>query len=176
VLDYLELTDYMAILHNFECSDGHITEKMVDSNEGRKRCAYEGCRRFALRVFLPKHRNAQPFEPTYYHIDGEGNVRCIMDKNAPMPPGYELRRVETLADYRKLAKYMNAKDRSKMERSIENEERYFEEERKARRSDFMQDVQRMSPLGRDYAMWAIEQNNRKGRRSSDPGFHIEAYE
>lgn len=66
----------MAVLHDFECSKGHIFEAMVEPQNKTLRCRFKGCRSLAERVFLPPHvsRMARGFEPSLIYRNAKGEL------------------------------------------------------------------------------------------------------
>lgn len=163
----------MSVLHDFRCEQGHIFDKMVPWDHDDSICPACGAR--AVRVFLPRHRNAQNFDPVVIFRGPKGKVRFPGRSDAPTPQGYERVELRTSHEVHKFEREMNAKEMSKYQNRQEREERCYEPFHSAMRSQLRAHAQHFSQQGRDFAELAMRENNNRPRERFDPGFHIEAF-
>lgn len=175
----------MAVLHNFECPEGHITEKLVDVNEkdwDKQNCGYgDDCGNVAERVFLSKRVQALNRLPITIFRNAAGEVRFPGSATEPMPSNYKeqgFERVEmTFHEARKFQKQFNEQERHRDSLKKEFMDYMESQEREQSRSDLLHAMRNMSPMGREYAEYVIEQaNKRRDYYSDDPGFRIEILE
>ncbi len=174
----------MAVRHDFECPDGHVTEKTVDvSVNGWRKQKCGVCSKKAEQVFLPYRSNSFTDMKVVVYRDSGGHTIYPGSAAEAMPEryrklGYE--RVEMdFHSARRFQKEMNKEEQTKMSHYLETLQRTYENEHKEDREDLLRAMRDMSPLGRAFAERVIEiQNSRDARRyiSSDPGFHNEALE
>ena len=173
----------MAVAHNYECPEGHITEKLVDVNqEGWEKQICSGdCPCLAERVFLSKRMQALTRLPITIYRNAAGEVRFPGSASEAMPANYKsqgFERVEmNFHEARKFQKEFNDRERGRDSIKKEFMEYIEAEEKAAERSDLHHAMRNMSPIGREYAEYVIEQSNkRRDYYSSDPGFRIEILE
>lgn len=176
--------DFCAMInHNFECPEGHITEKLVDVNEKdwtKQICDQDECPCLAERVFLSKRMQALHRLPITIYRNSNGEVRFPGSAREPMPANYKeqgFERVEmTYHEARKFEKEFSAQERARSSDKLEFQHFLETEKNKGGREDLLHEMRGMSNYGRDFAQYVIEQNNREdaGRfYSEDPGFYIE---
>jgi len=79
------------ILHNYECSSGHIFEAMTSDASKKKVCKVEGCRRRASVVYLPRRsfETAKTFTPTLLYTNSKGEVFNPVNPAFPIPKRLE---------------------------------------------------------------------------------------
>ena len=171
------------VLHNFECSKGHITEQLVETTKENwiKRSCVK-CGGEAERVFLPRNHNAQAPAIVVYR-DASGHTIYPGRNDAKMPAryaklGYE--RVEmNLHEARRFSSQMNREERAKLAVHLEREQAHAEALSAQQRSELRDAMRNMSRQGRDYVRAVMEYNNSQDAKryySTDPGFHNEALE
>lgn len=169
------------ICHNFECPEGHVTEKMVNINEENwttQICDQDACPCIAERVFLSKRMQALHRLPITIYRNSAGEVRFPGAAREAMPDNYKsqgFQRVEmTYHEAKKFEKEFNLQERSRS--GIKNEfmDMMEGEQQAENRSELLHAMRTMTPRGREYAEYAIEQANKARKyESEDPGFHIE---
>jgi len=105
-------------MYDFECPDGHVTEKYLtfqrleDSNDSMI-CDHEGCTKVAEyrpSFWYNSATNAQRFSPVVIHRDEHGNVRFPGNTNAPVPEGFQKVELATIQQVRALEKEINLRD------------------------------------------------------------------
>lgn len=96
------------ILHDYECSDGHITERWVRADQSFVKCE---CGKRAVRVYLSnQQRNAQRFHPVVYLEDATGKVVIPPADDGEvmaMMPDCVRKEARTLSEVRALTKHMD---------------------------------------------------------------------
>lgn len=170
------------VLHNFECPEGHITEKLVDVNQSgweTQKCS-DVCDSPAERVFLSKRIQALHRLPITIYKGPDGSVRFPGAANEAMPDQYRkegFQRVElSYYEAKKFQNEFNAQERARHSDKLEYMHYLESEARKEDRSDLLREMRNMSPRGRDFAEYVISQNDSRDAHkyySQDPGFHIE---
>lgn len=127
----------MAILHSFECSIGHITEKIIDSSKTKEKqkCGSNGCTKLASRVFLSKRERsmARCFSPTLLFVNKAGEI-IMPGRNNPdhLPKkyrnqlakeGYEQKEITNFREYERFQReqYDINKEKAQLRTSIEQE-------------------------------------------------------
>ncbi len=172
------------VLHNFECSQGHITEKLVDTNEKDwqwKTCGEGDCFELAERVYLSKRAQAFHRLPITIYRNASGEVRFPGSASEPMPDNYKAQgfeRVEmTFHEARRFQKQFNEQERGRDSIKKEFMDYMESQEKSESRSDLLHAMRSMSPIGREYAEHVIrESEKRRDYLSHDPGFRIEILE
>lgn len=168
-------------IYEYQCEDGHLTEEILSIKDYRAfvPCREDQCNKEAQRIWHDTRverfhqRMAQNPNPVVIHRDKEGNVRFPASADAVVPPGYEKVEMHTLAEIHRFEKEQNTRMRLESEQFSQEEHKQREAMLKERHAELRQDMQRMSPYGRDFARLAMEMSNRRGPRNSDPGFHVE---
>src|SRR5260370_13623012 len=118
---------------------------------------------------------AQRFRPVVIHRDASGHIRFPAHSNAPVPRGFRRVELRTVAQVRRFEREVNRIERDKADRLRSGEERYFGEVRSRLRSELRQAMQHMSAAGRDFARFAMEQNDARRKPSIDPRFFVEVF-
>src|SRR6266404_6298813 len=107
------------------------------------------------------------------HVGADGAVRFPGHENARVPKGFNRVELKTLSEIAAFERQVNQKLSSEAARHIENEERHFEAVRGRLRGELQQQMKTMSPRGRDFAQFVIDENNRRARKKSDVGFQVD---
>lgn len=117
----------MAIANDFECDDGHVTERMVRSGQRRVKCH---CGKLAHVVYLSraKRRASEHITPTVYYENAEGEIWSGPDAVTPCPlDGYIRREVgqfEVRQFERLMSRRMQDEHRERLEQQRESTEAY----------------------------------------------------
>jgi hypothetical protein len=119
--------------------------------------------------------NAARFEPVLVFEDAGGNVRFPGSHDDPVPPGFAKRELRTIHEVRAFENRMNREERARWERHQEAEHNAWSAAEKERRAQLRAEMQHMSAAGRDFARYAMEQNDRRPRENFDPGFRIAVF-
>ena len=131
------------------------------------------CKKPSQQILLPSEGRGEFTVPVVIHVDAKGNYRFPGSPDAKLPPGFEKRELKTIRDIEHFEHQMNAKLRSDSDRHHENETQAFAQIQSRLRSELRTAMQRMSPLGRDFAEMAMKMNDERKRKSNDCGFHVE---
>jgi hypothetical protein len=131
------------------------------------------CSQPSEQVLLPQRAYAEFRDPIVVHVSADGKYRFPGAANARVPKGFERKELRTIREVESFERDVNKQLRGEAERHRENESRHFEEIYAQKRSELRQAMQQMSPLGRDFAQFAIKMNNARRRKPTDCGFHVE---
>ena len=166
----------------YVCEDGHkfthLTEVTHPDGPPNPPCTKDACAR--VGAWVPDYGSGKPrdFKPVTIHVDKDGNVRFPGRHDAVVPPGYRKQEMNYY-EARKFCKEMNYKEQARMGENLAREQMLAELVAKENRAELRAAMQHMSPLGRDFAMHAMEEANRREARryySTDCGFYIEGLE
>lgn len=120
--------------------------------------------------------NAQRFDPVVIHFNPKTNdYRFPGSTDAKVPAGFMKQELRTSHEVRKFESRFNAQESAKIGQSVAMRHYQTQMRQRDRRAALRQQMQHMSPFGRDFARVAMEQNDNKRPRSFDPNFHIEAF-
>jgi hypothetical protein len=131
-----------------------------------------------------RRRRAQ-VEPCVIYRGPNGEVGFVAssDPNCQSAKNYEAQgynRVEMqMFEARKFAREMNKEERKRAELVLQAVYESEEELRKEERAELRAAMRHMSPLGRDFARFAMERGDREEAayyRVKDPGFYIEGFD
>ena len=136
-------------------------------------CFYKGCAASTEQTYTPSKPKDWAIKAIVVHVGADGAVRFPGHENARVPKGFNRVELKTISEIARFEQQMNQKLSSERSKHIENEERHFETVRARLRSDLRQRMQTMSPFGRAFAQFCIDENNRRRRKKSDVGFHVD---
>jgi hypothetical protein len=132
------------------------------------------CKKSSQQVFLPSNTRDCAFpEPIVIHVSADGSVRFPGDASAKVPKGFEKKELRTIREIESFEKSYNHTLKVEASQHQENEERYFTALHAQNRSDLRNRIASMSPLGRDFAMLAMQINDRRKKKPTDCGFFSE---
>jgi hypothetical protein len=164
----------MPVQHNFECTKGHITLKIMPSvyPVPRKRCGFEGCKALAERILLP--RRYAHCEPTIVFRAADGHIEFPGHRDHPTPKGYD--RVEIPShEIRAFERQMNREIAAKETRLSEMDQRVAEHVCAQRHADLRAELSQMDTFHRELAIESMKGESAGYSKTYDPGFHIGAY-
>lgn len=162
------------VLHDFRCTKcGNISERMVKWDVDSVSCS--DCAGKAKRVFLPRHQNAQNFDPVVIFRGKNGKIRFPGRADSPTPKGFVREELRTSHAVHKFEREMNQRELSRYQNRQERTEKCYEPFHASMRSQLRAQMRHFSPYGRDFAETAMRENNNRRRGNFDPGFHIEAF-
>lgn len=118
--------------------------------------------------------NAQRFSPVVIFRNADGHVRLPGSTDIAPPAGFERVELKTVHEVRKFEREMNQREHAKHEDSRYRDSQACEAARTKLRGELRMAMQQMSPLGRDFARYAIEQTNNRRKGRYDAGFRVEA--
>lgn len=156
----------------------YILEKFQSEGRSVFTCVMEGdLRGEHPEIATYRSKNAQPFTPTVYDVDKDGNISYVMDTSRAPREGYERRELRTLREVRQFERKVNAQETEKARAHAYKEDAYFEETRKRRHAELRDMARDMSPLARDYAEYVMKKNSqdRKIDKVKEAGFRIEGF-
>jgi len=130
------------------------------------------CKKKSEQVLRPTERN-RGFAPIVVHVDAEGNYRFPGAADARVPKHCHKVELKTIREIEKFERDVNAKMRKEADDHNSREEMRFAEVQNKNRRDLRTAMERMSPQGRDFAMFAMKQNNMRKRKTSEVGFHVQ---
>lgn len=173
--------------YDYECPEGHINEHFLSKFAEHVQC--EDCELTAdYRPSFYYTSAAAPTEPTYIHKDAFGNVRFVLDKNAPIPPGFELQELRGSHAIHKFEKEINDRDQAKAREFHAANEAYRQgqiaENRRVMKefhegkswTDSNGELRHgLSPRGRKFYEAMREQSERRTHAAKNPEFYVEAY-
>lgn len=160
-------------LYTYSCEKHGDFEHSCRLAEWTDRRPCPKCGKEAEQILLPTERAAQNFQPVVVHVNAEGKYRFPGAADAKVPKGYNKVELKTLRDIEQMERKVNQRLRSEADRHNQNEEIAFGQIRSKLRSELVQKMATMSPLGRAYAQFCIARNNARRRKSSEVGFHVE---
>lgn len=140
---------------------------------GMVRIVTTPCRETTVQTYHSSRPKDWAIKPVVIHVDRGGAVRFPGNSDAKVPKGFNKVELRTIPEIEKFEREMNRKFHAEAEQHHENEARVFGEIRAQLRSELRQRMQTMSALGRDFARAAMEANDRRPRKSSDTGFHLQ---
>lgn len=154
----------------------HSFEKFIPLTEWQDKmripCEIEGCTGEAQQVVLPRGAGCT-ISPFVYYTNAAGEVRVAADSRHPTPANHVRHEITNLHELRKFEKRLSTEERSKLANRKEYEDYSFQQEQNENRRELRSAMESMSAAGRDFAMAAMEKNNRKSRGySHDPGVHL----
>lgn len=129
------------------------------------------CKKSSQQVHRPQAGRNEFVNPIVVHVAADGAVRFPGRADARLPKGFARRELKTIREVERFERQMNTKLRDEAEQHNQREHEHFEAIRKRNRSELRQAMQRMSPLGRDFAQLAMRINDERKRKSSEVGFH-----
>ena len=131
------------------------------------------CKKPSEQVHLPGVTLAEFKTPIVVHVAADGAVRFPASTDAPVPKGFEKKELRSIREIEQFERRVNLHLRAEAEQHAENEERHYSAVRESNRSDLRQRMQGMSQFGKDFARFAMEQNNNRKRKPLDVGFFTE---
>lgn len=160
-------------VYNYECKKHGVFEISVPLRKwsDRKPCPKEGCGRIAEQVLLPSRGDGHFETPIIVHVSRDGSVRFPGVADARVPGGFEKRELRSVREVEQFERQVNQRLSSEAARHQEREEKHFAAIQEKNRAELRQAMQHFSPLGRDFAMAAIQMSNERKRKKSDVGFH-----
>lgn len=165
--------------HDYQCSNGHKFEVIVPPSKvkDRVRCRTRRCRRMAEIVWSTGTvRSGQRFTPIVVHVDKEGNVSFPGRNDARVPQGFEKKTLTSLEEARKFSKEFNQREQAQTQMRQHIKEAQFNEAQKGNRSELRTAMNRMSPMGRDFAQYAMQQNDKRRRAKAEVNGFFEVAE
>lgn len=161
-------------VYSFECPLHGIFElslplRLWDDHKG---CTFEGCTEIAEQVVLP-NQAAGTVPPIVIHVAEDGSFRFPGAADARVPPGFQKKELHTIREIEQFERDVNRRLTAEAHQHHENEDRHFGKMREQARSDLRMKMQQMSERGRDFARFAMALNDRRRRKSTECGFHVE---
>jgi hypothetical protein len=149
-------------------------------------CAHEGtyifrrngkisCAKCGARLEFTRESTAQAFDPIVIHVDSQGNKRFPASPDAPVPPGFEKRELRTVREVREFERTVNREERQRWDETKIREEMTFDPQRRERHRELRSEMQHMTPFGRAFAEYAMQQTNGKSRGNYDPQFRVDIF-
>ncbi len=120
-------------------------------------------------------RFAQGFDPVVIHRDAAGNIRYPGAADAPVPAGFQKVELRTMHEVRRFEAEVNQREHAKADQQLSRREAIFSAQQSQRRRDLRTQMERFSPLGRDFAHHAIDKGNNRRAASRDVGFHLDVF-
>lgn len=131
---------------------------------------------YMIESHLCSHRggyNGPNESVTVYYENAAGKIMTPWTKDGKPPEGFRRVEVRGGAALRQFERKMNQIEKDRHENHIERRERVYEPQIRAARADLLRSI--TTQRGRDFALAAIERNNRRNRSSNyDPGFRRES--
>jgi hypothetical protein len=165
--------------HDYVCTAGHKFEVVTlpSKVKDKVRCRKARCKRMAVISWnAGTVRSGQTISTIVVHVDKHGNVSFPGRNDATVPPGFQKVELTTLAQARKFTNAFNQRESAEAEQREQVKRDEFEALQQMNRSDLRQSMQRMSPLGRDFANYAMERNNNRPRRNTQANGYFEVAE
>jgi len=131
------------------------------------------CKKPSEQVHLPCESRNCEVPAIVVHVAADGSVRFPAATDAPVPKGFEKKELRSIREIEQFERRVNLHLRAEAEQHAENEERHYSAVRESNRSDLRARMQSMSNFGRDFARFAMEQNNNRKRKPLDVGFFTE---
>jgi hypothetical protein len=126
-------------------------------------------------VFLPRSKDASAFRNPVVIFKDKKTGKFIFPgrTDKPTPEGCERIELRNAPEVRKFEREFN--ENSLREREIRDirDELTWGSPRAIMRQELVTKMQSFSNFGRDFARFAIEQNNRQKKAKYDPGFQVE---
>jgi len=158
--------------YEYECPEHgifQVTCRLADWSDVK---ACPKCEQPSEQILRPSSTHLGEFpESIVVHISESGDVRFPGDVNARVPEGFQKKEIRTIRELEHFERQMNVKLRAEAEQHQENEAKFFDAIHARTRADLRQQMQHMSPLGRDFAMLAMQINDSRKRKPTDCGFH-----
>lgn len=120
-------------------------------------------------------RFAQGFDPPVIARDAAGNIRYLMNSQAPIPEGYQRVELKTIHDVRRFEREVNDRERAAADRHLSAREKQFSEKQAINRRELRTAMDGMSNYGRDFAREAIERGNNRRPQTREVGFHLDVF-
>jgi len=115
-------------------------------------------------------------ETTVFWKRPDGTFTLPANRDAKIPPEYERVEVQATADKRRIVSAIDREEREKWERVQVGKQRLNEADESARRSALRDRMGSMSPITRDFAKYAMDQNNSRPRAKYTGAFYLQALE
>jgi len=115
-------------------------------------------------------------EPTEFWKRPDGTYTLPGQRGAKMPAEYERIEVQETHEKRRIVREIEREEREKWERVQIGKDRLSEINTAACRSALRDRMQSMSPAQRDFARFAMDQNNQKPRPQWRGAFYLQALE
>jgi len=131
------------------------------------------CREVTIQTYSPSRPKDWAIKPIVVHVGKGGAVRFPGHENAPVPKGFNRVELKTLSEIAAFERKVNQKLSSEAAQHLEREEAHFSSIQAKLRGELRERMKTMSPFGRDFAQFVIEQNNQRKRKKSDVGFHVQ---
>lgn len=173
----------MAIRNDFQCSAGHVEERVVKSGQRITRCH---CGKRAEVVYLSRanRRACQSITPTVYYENAAGEVWSGPDAVTPCPlPGYIRKEVgsrEIRAFTRRMNQKMIDEHKAQLERHSEASEfhaKHREEVRKELDAEILKESADWDSTHKQILEHAMtHRDDHVYHREYDPQWHIGAWE
>ncbi len=121
-------------------------------------------------------RAGQRFNPIVVHVDKDGNVSFPGRNDAKVPEGYEKKTLTTFAAARQFTKEFNQRENVKAEIRQQEKTEQFEAMQRQNRGELRQMMQGFSQKGRDFANFAMKQNDMRKKRPTEINGYFEVAE
>lgn len=145
-------------MHDFECSNGHVFEKMVDWTVNQIKC--EKCTKKAFRVFLSRKERRVMETPMVIFKYADGSYGPPGRSDAPTPSDAERIEIRSMAEYDSVMKDWNRHEKSKRQKGFEHWQEQQEKMTKMRREELSAELAKTSdPLAKDLLRAALERNH-----------------
>ena len=143
----------MAVMHDFECKEGHQFERMVRAGQKRARC--QECGKRAEQVFLSR-RTRHLTEPIVLFKNRDGSYEFPGHSGKRTPTGADRIEIRSMADYDRVMKQVNVRHYSEKERERERLHRSHEAALAELRKDMAYRMgQESDPMAKDLMREAL---------------------
>lgn len=120
-----------------------------------------------------RRRSAAGFKPVVVFRNAKGEFSFPGRAEDPAPKGYERVELKTMREIHSLERTVNSQQKHEWERGREAERAAYAEKQSTLRSELRQQMQRMTPMGRDFAQAAMRRNDERPTEKFDPGFLVQ---
>jgi hypothetical protein len=131
------------------------------------------CKETTEQTYTPSRPKDWAIKPIVVHVGEGGAFRFPAHENAPVPKGFNRVELKSISEIESFERKANQRLTAEASIHLEREEQHFAKLQEKLRSELRQRMQTMSPFGRDFAQFVIDQNNKRGRKKSDVGFHVD---
>lgn len=163
---------------DFRCPAGHEFEAFLHSSEtdtsvlGCRECGAPATRFYSYRK---PHSYSGMQTGIVLHKKPDGTYSVPAHRDAPLPEGCERVELRTAAEVRSVEREMASEEYAKWERKQDIEQSFYSERDKTLRSELRRRMQSMSAAGRDFAEYAMRQNDQRERPRFRSNVFFEAF-
>jgi hypothetical protein len=167
--------------YTFICKRNHKSISLEWSDVEVINCKTLKCKLKAYRQLSPIGRKAQSSNPTVYYRNKKGQIYTPSNSDRPIPKrlanqGYEKVEIKTFRDRDRFYRDMNSQVSREHHDYAEREHQMYRNAEATNRSDLRALMNHMTPEGRDFAKFAMEQNDSRNSDRFNAGVHIDSWE